>query len=114
MNNNLFVLNFLKGTDTNVDDSVFTNYPTLLQNPVYLTNHGFGLMHGGKYEEAIGYFDKAIAIDGDLAEAYLNRGDAYFNLGDLANANKDWRVYEDIGLFPHYIRIRELEKKIFI
>lgn len=41
------------------------------------------------WERAIGAFDQAIALDPDMAFAYLNRGLAYQHKGDLARAAAD-------------------------
>jgi tetratricopeptide (TPR) repeat protein len=44
----------------------------------------------GQYEEAISYFNKAIAIVPNVAEAYYNRGLAHFRNGNLNEALSDF------------------------
>ena len=46
----------------------------------------------GEYEEAILAFAAAIEIDPKRPEAYVGRGDAYRQLGDLASAEQDYQT----------------------
>ncbi|MYB63844.1 tetratricopeptide repeat protein [Candidatus Poribacteria bacterium] len=39
-----------------------------------------------RYTEAIAHLDKAIVLNPDYSHAYLERGDAYYSLGDFVNA----------------------------
>ncbi len=48
-----------------------------------LYNKGAGLYDMGRYEEAIGYFDKAIAIDPDHSVAWSNKGLALSDMGAM-------------------------------
>ncbi len=58
----------------------------------------------GKQEEllraAIGYLDKAILIHPRYVTSYINRGLAYFKLGDLNKTKENWDKVE--FYYPHY------------
>ena len=43
----------------------------------------------GEYQKAITHYTKAIEIDSQLADAYINRGAAYEGTGDLDQALQD-------------------------
>ena len=62
-------------------------------------NSGKDLYAEGKNDEAIVEFDRAIAIDIGLREAYLFRGAAYGNIGDFDHAIADFS--EAIRLDPN-------------
>jgi tetratricopeptide (TPR) repeat protein len=61
--------------------------------------YGIGLtwMNAEKWEKAIGYFDKAIALKSDYTDAYYNRGQANFYLGEVYRACEDWQVAYELG-----------------
>src|SRR5215212_677000 len=48
------------------------------------------LHDGGKAKEAIPLYDKVIKANPKMAEAYFNRGNAYFDLGQHEQAIKDY------------------------
>jgi len=47
------------------------------------------LHESGKIKEAIAEYDKVIKANPKMAEAYFNRGNAYFDLGQNQQAVKD-------------------------
>lgn len=54
----------------------------------------------GNLSQAISYYDKAIAIDPDYADAYQGRGITYGNKGDMTQAISD--LSKAIELFPDF------------
>lgn len=67
------------------------------ENPAVWYGIGVSWMNEEKWEKAIGYFDKAIALKSDFADAYYNRGQANFYLGEVYRACDDWQVAYDLG-----------------
>lgn len=59
------------------------------QEPTVYFLKGTLLVSGGKYEEALKEFDKAIEINPNYAEAYNNKGLALFKLGRFKDAIKE-------------------------
>lgn len=55
------------------------------------------LMNKGRYPEAIEQLDKVIAIKADYADAYYNRGQCHFYLGDRYTACDDWTIADSLG-----------------
>ena len=49
-------------------------------------NHGRACLDKGKYDDAIADYDKAIALDPNVATAYTNRGVAYGRKGEYDRA----------------------------
>jgi tetratricopeptide (TPR) repeat protein len=52
------------------------------------------------YHLAIEAYGRAIAVYPEFAEAYVNQGNVWFNLGALAEAERSYR--RAIGIHPHY------------
>jgi len=50
--------------------------------------------------KAIGYLDKAISIHERYVTSYINRGLAYYKLGDLEKTKENWDMVEKY--YPHY------------
>ena len=61
---------------------------------------GLEAQQQGKPEQAIQYYDKAIDLKPDYADAYNNRGVAYIDKGDFAQAIQDYNKV--IELQPNY------------
>jgi len=61
-------------------------------------NKGLNLHEAGNLNEAIVQYGRAIKLNRRLAEAYFNRGNAYYDLGKNASAIKDYS--EAIRLNP--------------
>jgi tetratricopeptide (TPR) repeat protein len=63
------------------------------------------------YPKAIADFDKAIAIDHEDADAYKNRGLAYFQTGDIQQAKQDLQaaaqLFRQQGNLPAYEQIMQ-------
>ena len=64
--------------------------PRVTEDALAHLNRGKDLFAEGKLDEAIAEFDKALAINRDLAEAYYYRGNAYFNRGLVYYSKKDY------------------------
>ncbi|MBN2745634.1 MAG: tetratricopeptide repeat protein, partial [Bacteroidales bacterium] len=56
----------------------------------YIT-YGNQFMMAGNYSKALTQFDKALSIDPNIPEAYINRGITYYLYGDLYRAEQDLR-----------------------
>lgn len=57
---------------------------------------GLRMVHGGRYNDAIDFFTKAIEIDPNFAEAYQNRGEVLQVQGRLVEANVDLKSAKDL------------------
>jgi len=57
----------------------------------------FGNDTSGDLEKNINDFTKAIQLDPDDAEAYFNRGSAYYDLGNLKQAIQDYERYLELA-----------------
>ena len=66
-------------------------------NPVIWYGLGVSWMNEEKWEKAIGYFDKAIELKSDYTDAFYNRGQAKFYLGEVYRACEDWQLAYDLG-----------------
>ncbi len=111
--NNLFVIYFLKKMVDKLASDQQLDIRELGRYPVFLNNYGFFCMDIGDYTRALTYFDQAIAKAPELVEAYLNRGDCYFLMGDLKHAKLNWQKYYQKGIFPHLIHRRCWSPDIF-
>jgi tetratricopeptide (TPR) repeat protein len=60
-------------------------------NPLTLINHGFLLAAVNRFEEAIGFYDRALEIKPDDTEAHHNRALALLTLGRF---EEGWLAYE--------------------
>ncbi len=63
-------------------------------------NHGRACLDKGKYDDAIADYDKAIALDPNVAIAYTNRGLAYGRKGAFDRAIADYT--KAIALDPNF------------
>ncbi|MCK4978138.1 MAG: tetratricopeptide repeat protein, partial [Anaerolineales bacterium] len=77
-----------------------TNTPTarVVAEEHYLRGEDFRLEK--KWELAIEEFTQAISLDPDYAEAYLNRGLAYYGIFDEESAIADFEKAIELGLDP--------------
>jgi tetratricopeptide (TPR) repeat protein len=50
---------------------------------------GYSFALSGKYEEAVGAYDKSVTLNLNFVEAYYVRGVAYYHLGDPKRAIQD-------------------------
>ena len=55
-----------------------------------------------EYQEAVKYYTKAIAIDGDFAEAYFNRGLTYIYIGENEKGLADLSKAGELGIYQAY------------
>lgn len=64
---------------------------------IELNNQGLMLLKKGRFNEAVQCFTRAIELDPNFAEAYKNRGDAYFLLDRYVDGNTDKHRYKEIS-----------------
>jgi len=76
------------------DDDVLSfipnKLPAITEDALAYLNKGEDLYRAGKYDEAIRELDRALAINGNLADGYSLRGSAYFNKGNYDRAIEDY------------------------
>ena len=51
---------------------------------------------GQQWDQAGSFYDRALAVEGKNVQALLARGAVYFNLNDLTNAEKTWKLVATI------------------
>lgn len=78
-------------------------------------NKGLDLYNSGRYEEAIEWYDKAIALETkkieDIDICYFNRGRAYYILGNYEKAIGDFSIAIGINPRAKYYSQRALAYK---
>lgn len=74
--------------------------PNLIQRDrqATLVNRGIVLNRAGRPAEALAGFDSALAADPALAEAWLNRGNSHYLLGQAGNAMAGYRQSLALGI----------------
>jgi tetratricopeptide (TPR) repeat protein len=72
--------------------------PVLSMPAINDYSEGVGLYHQGKNDDAIAKFDSALAAKPDYARAAYDRGNAYYNKGDLDRAIQDFQLAQELGL----------------
>jgi tetratricopeptide (TPR) repeat protein len=83
-------LNDLDGANKDYDQAIAID-----PQPVYYSNRGLNKSIKGNHQDAIGDFNKALELDPDYMQAYMNRGTAYHYMGDSVNACQDvGKAYE--------------------
>ena len=80
------------------------------RNATIVNNLGFTLFKFEKYEESIGWLQKAIEIDPQRVVAYVNLADAYMKLGKTAEARQYYEKYEAIA--PNSPNVEYVRKKL--
>ncbi len=65
-----------------------------------LSNRGIILARNGRYTEALMDHERAIATLPDMAELYINRGNAHYHTLDYASALADYQKAADLGASP--------------
>lgn len=66
-------------------------------NPMVYFLRGNILMNERLFNDAILQYDKAIELNNDFMEVYVNRGKAWFYLGDKDKKCKDYLKAESLG-----------------
>lgn len=74
-----------------------------------LTNLGYAYLFKGEYDKSLEYSLKAIALDPNIAEAHTNAGIAYYKLGSLAQAIREWEL--SLKISPENPKVRSLLEK---
>lgn len=91
----------IQTSETPTPESASASNAKATLNAYDLFNKAYKLCPGGKctdFPKAIEYLDEAIQLKPDYAEAFNNRGIAYFELGQYQRANEDYN--EAIRLKP--------------
>ncbi len=70
--------------------------------PVSYNNLGNKEDKAGNYEKAIGYYNQAISVNSNYAEAFYNRGLSYYNLNKYAEAHTDFN--KAIQINPNFAK----------
>ncbi len=71
-----------------------------MTNPKYAeAYYNRGIVYGrlGNYKQALGNFDRAIALNPAYAEAYYNRAASYYSLGNQRQAFEDMKTAAGLG-----------------
>ena len=79
-----------------------TNQEIKETDPDELLNQDRVFSKKGQHDRAIAYYSKAIEINPRLAEAYNNRGQAYFANSQNDKACSDWKSSCELGLCVHF------------
>ncbi|MDB5033540.1 MAG: UDP-N-acetylglucosamine--peptide N-acetylglucosaminyltransferase kDa subunit-like [Chlorobi bacterium] len=72
------------------------------QSAAEYLKHADSLLDAGNSQDAIGLYDKAIALDGSVEMAYRGRGSAYLRLGNYEKGEKDY--HSALGINPKCAR----------
>ena len=75
---------------------------------VLLNNLGYLYTACGKYDEAVKYFEKTLAVDPARKEAHGNLADAYMKLGRPQDAKAHYQQY--LALWPTSPKAEEVKK----
>jgi tetratricopeptide (TPR) repeat protein len=67
----------------------------------YLIQKGFAYLRVNKVEQAIEYFNKALELNPNFAEAYIKRGNSYYSKQDYDRAIADYD--QALAINPNYI-----------
>ncbi len=78
------------GFDKKLDDNSYYELSPSLLAAAILDSRGIEQEKEGKLEGALDSFTRAIAIRQDYANAYNNRGNVYFKIGEYERARKDY------------------------
>lgn len=92
--------------DTSVetcDDALRDSAMTVRDRLATLVNRGIILNRAGRYQEALDDFGAALDRDGNLAEAYLNRGNTYYLIRQYDDAIDDYEAALDAGLSKSHV-----------
>jgi len=88
-------------------DSGVTKRPA---TALYANNAGFAYYKLKRYQDAVGWFQRAISVDPSRAIAYLNLGDAYGKLNRNAEARQAYTKY--LELAPNSKSAPDVKKRL--
>ena len=63
---------------------------------IYYNKRGFSYANSGEFDKAIGFYEKAISIKSNYAEAYYNLGYSFHKLGQLDRAVRSYKKVVEI------------------
>jgi len=79
------ISDFRKAIQFGPNNKVWTHF--------YYHNMGYAMLNVGDHEGALNCFDESISLNSDYADAYLNRGNAKWNLNyPVSEVCKDYRM----------------------
>ena len=76
-------------------------------SPIVFDNLGQAYRELNKLDSAFIYFNEAVGLDHNFAQAYFERGKAYLKINNLDNACKDWKQSRILG----YVDTTRMENK---
>ena len=79
-------------------------------DPLFANNAGFAYYKLGRNQDSLYWFNKAIEIDPNRAVAYLNLGDAYAKLNNIAQARRAYEKYFELA--SDFKAAPEVKKKL--
>jgi tetratricopeptide (TPR) repeat protein len=80
-----------KKAEKAIDEALKREAPQ--ENAATLDSKGFVFYKQGKYEEALKWYDKALAVNPDLSEVHLHKGESLEALGRLKEALEAYQTY---------------------
>ena len=89
---------------TKILEDIRANLPRDIQQARWLDQERDRIISDAKkeYNDAITYYTKAIAQDGDFAEAYYNRGLTYVYIGENEKGLSDLSKAGELGIYQAY------------
>jgi tetratricopeptide (TPR) repeat protein len=82
---------------------------TAIQDPDIYYNIGVSFFNNQKVDEAIIYLTRALTLNPSYADGYFLRGNAYLNLGKLAEAKADYKKFIEV-VPPDDSRVETVKK----
>lgn len=82
-------------------------------NASYLDTYGWILYQQGKYADARGYIEKALAASGENGTLLEHLGDIWFRLGDEAKAREFWQRAKTAGVESDFIDRKLADGKLY-
>ena len=87
-------------TSTRIPTPTATNTPTVRETAEKFFEQGEEFLRNEVWASAVEEFSKAISVDPDFAEAYINRGLAYYSAGDDEAAISDFETALNLDFEP--------------
>ena len=91
-----------KQTESKRESNEYGTLKITVETSTTLARKGGGLSLSGKHAEAIGYYDKALQLDPQNADAHMSRGGSLFLLARYAEAESSY--YQALKIDPNRAR----------